>query len=282
MVIERQPINLLYETYSYIGRQPVEQSAAAFKAELLKHLDKLKKFVDVDIDELSNEEFFKLLVSIYSIRLDMKDYLKLFSKKYNKQYNRVTKIPTNMTLIDRATEGHGRSFDWWDQLYQVEYDAAISNDTDFDYNKVYSKKEIEKLVSDKTIILLKQENSPIQKKDVDFNEESFQYFPIDFDITESGDIMSGFILDNYDLYIDMLRENITQRKILMDIRDYIVYLNSEILAVTSCSGPILNESDEISTLCKKWYDSSNTKNEFELLKGKFAKNKKPHVKKLVK
>ena len=57
-----------------------------------------------------------------------------------------------MTYTSIATEKFAKKFDWWEQLYQVYYFAATSEQVMFDYNKVYSKKEIKKLVSDKDII----------------------------------------------------------------------------------------------------------------------------------
>ena len=269
MNAEISRVSLIEDIYAYAGRQTNSENAEEFKKQVISHISKIKNVVDADIENLSDEDFFKLLVSVYSIGLDMDDYLELFSKKYNKNYTWVTEIPTTMTFTGRATEGHGRSFDWWEQLYQVQYVAAISDDMEFDYNKVYSKKEIEKLVSDKTIILLEQKDKPINKRYEDFKEESFQYFPIDFDFDQNGNIMSGFILDNYGLYIEMLRKKFTKRKILMDMQDYICDLRTEIDGLIQYSKFGDGIHSEISRLCKEWYETSGTKSDFKLLQKRF-------------
>ncbi len=269
MTAELNRVSLIEDTYAYVSRKSDSENAEEFKKQVISHISKIKNVIDADIENLSDEDFLKLLASVYSIYLDIDDYLELFSRKYNKKYTCVIEIPTTMTFTDSATEGHGKSFDWWEQLYQVVLVAAISDDMDFDHNKVYSKKEIEKLVLEKTIILLEQKNKPMEEENENFRKEPFQYFPIDFDFTENGNIISGFILDNYDLYIEMLRKKFTKRKILIDMQDYICDLREEIDGLIQYSRFDDGMYSEISKLCKEWYETSGTKSDFKLLQKKF-------------
>ena len=93
--------------------------------------------IESDFDKLTDKELYELLSKVYSIILDENDYLKMLSKYNGKNYTFIYRIPTTMTFSSRVTEGHGRSFDWWNQLYQVYYLVAISDTFNFDYNKIY-------------------------------------------------------------------------------------------------------------------------------------------------
>lgn len=258
MIIELNPVDLLENTFDYAYRKSDFENAEVFKIRLVEHINKIKNVLDADIDNLSDEEFFKLLVSIYYIRLDNNDYLKLFSKKYNKNYTCIAIIPTTMTFTDICKEGRGNSFDWWEQKYQLQYMVAVSNEIKLDENKVYSKKEIKQLVSDNTIILLNQETKTIEEDELTFIEESVEYLPINFDFDENGNIMSGFILDNYDLYMEILREKFTKAKIYNDMQKYISYLRDDIKHIINCD-------DNISQLCKEYYEKEGIKSSLDVL-----------------
>ena len=70
MIIELNPVDLLENTFAYAYRKSDFENAEVFKIRLVEHINKIKNVLDADIDNLSDEEFFKLLVSIYYIRLD--------------------------------------------------------------------------------------------------------------------------------------------------------------------------------------------------------------------
>jgi len=164
-----------------------------FKEEVEKHIQKIKRVLDIDdIDKLSDDNFYKLLVDTYYITLDVEDYLKLLSKKNHKNYIANLEIPTNMTFTDTATEGRGRSFDYWEQLYQVVYDAFISSDMDYDFNKVYTREEVEKLVTDKTIILSGESHRPINENDISFTNEEFKPLSIGCNFDTDGNAFVRF------------------------------------------------------------------------------------------
>lgn len=163
-----------------------------------------------------------------------------------------------MTFTDICKEGRGNSFDWWEQKYQLQYMVAVSNEIKLDENKVYSKKEIKQLVSDNTIILLNQETKTIEEDELTFIEESVEYLPINFDFDENGNIMSGFILDNYDLYMEILREKFTKAKIYNDMQKYISYLRDDIKHIINCD-------DNISQLCKEYYEKEGIKSSLDVL-----------------
>lgn len=263
MNAERIRISLVEDTYAYVGRASDEENAEEFKTRLQQYISILKEVIESDFDKLTDKELYELLSKIYSISLDEDDYLKLLSKLNNKQYTFIHRISTTMTFNGIATKGHGRSFDWWKQLYQVYYLAATSDTFEFDYNKTYSKEEIKKLSADKSIALLKREEEAIDSNR-DFIQEDYEPIPtLDIDIKGYGDNISSFVLDNYSLFGQLLRKKFTKKTVLKDMKKMIDDLTEEmqeIFSDTQSSNPNYSGTAKV---CKEWFDSSAEKVEYQ-------------------
>lgn len=259
---ERRTISL-EDTYAYVSRASDEENAEVFKTKVQEYINILKKVTESDFDKLTDKELYELLSKVYSITLDEKDYLKMLSKYNDKNYTFIHRIPTTMTFTSRATEGHGRSFDWGDQLYQVYYLAATSDTFKFDYNKTYSKEEIKKLLSDKSIAILKQAEEAINDSQ-NFVKETFEPLPtLDIDIKNYGDNISQFVLNNYSLFGELLRKKFTKKIVLKDMKKIINELNEKIQEIFSdiqLKDPLYSG---IATICKEWFESSKEKKEFQ-------------------
>lgn len=268
MEAERKRVSLIENTYAYIGRASNKENAEEFKRQIQKYISALKEIVEANFDKLSDKDLYELLTKIYDIYLDEDDYLKMISKYNNKQYTFFHRIPTTITFYDTATEGHGRDFSWWQQLYQVYYIAATSDDMEFDYNKIYSKEEIKKMLHDKIIVILKKESKPIGDNPK-FKQEKFEAMPIlDIDIKDYGDNMSKFVLNNFHLFGELLREEFTRRKVLKDMREFISILNKEIQDVYSDAQSNDYIYSGIARICKDWFESSEEKKEYQSIQKK--------------
>ena len=243
-----------------------EDKLNKFKKAVRYYIDIIKKFITSDLTKLSDKEFYELLNEFYGICLGSEDYLKMLSKYYNKQYTSINKIPTTMTYTSIATEKFAKKFDWWEQLYQVYYFAATSEQVMFDYNKVYSKKEIKKLVSDKDIIILKEETEPIgnQKK---FTRQKYELIPsLDFNMDEcysSSYTIPEFFLDNSNLIGELLRKEVTKRTILKDMRNTVFDLTHEISDILLSTKSKDSLYFEVASMCIEWFKSSEEKNELQ-------------------
>ena len=274
MNAERIRVSLAEDTYAYIGRASDKENAEEFKTRLQQYISISKKVVESDFDKLTDKELYELLSKVYGISLDEDDYLKMLSKLNNKQYTFIHRIPTTMTFTGRATEGHGRSFDWWDQLYQVYYLAATSDTFEFDYNKTYSKEEIKKLSADKGIALLKREQEAIDSN-IDFIQEEYEAIPtLDIDIKGYSDNKSKFVLDNYSLFGQLLRKKFTKKTVLKDMRKMVDDLTEEmqeIFSYTQSSDPNYSGTARV---CKEWFDSSEEKKEYQGIQKTLRQKKK--------
>lgn len=206
-----------------------------------------------------------MLCKVYSIVLTEEDYLKILSKRNNKKYNRFTEIGTLMTFTDTVTEGHGRDFSWWKQLYQVRYIIVASEDIEIEYDSILRKEDIKKLVEDKSIVIVRKKKTPLDNKLV-INEE-FENIPsINLNYFSYHGRMIGSINkdDNFPIVISILRGKFTKKRILRDMKGYIKELQDEIDMITLYSHQ--DYYGNISKLCNEWYDQSEEKEKISILK----------------
>ena len=259
MNYERKIISLVEDTYAYIGRESDEENAAIFKTRLQQYIYILKEVVESDFDKITDKELFELLSKVYSISFNEDDYLNMLSKLNDKQYTFIHSIPTAMTFTDIATEGHGRNFDWWNQLYQVYYLAAASETFKIDYNKIYSKEEIKKLVADKDIVLLEREEEAINDS-INFTPEEYEPITtLGINIESCGNNISKFALDNYSLIGALLREKFTKKIVLKDIKKMFDDLTEEMQVIFSDAQSSDPNYCETARICKEWFASSEDK-----------------------
>ena len=268
MNIERKRISLFADTYAYIGRSSDEENAEEFKREVKKYISTIKEIVEVDFDRLTDKELYELLTKVYNIYLDDKDYLEMLSKRYNKEYTRFYRIPTTFTFYDTKQEGHGINFSWWPQLYQIYYNVVATNDVNFECNKIYTKDEIKEMVDTKNIVILKQESEEIMNNP-EFEKEEYEELPIlDIDINDYGNNISRFIINNYQLFGERLREKFTKKNVLNDMKKLINDFQDDINAIFYYANYNDTINYNIARICKEWFDTSNDKKEYESLQKK--------------
>ena len=265
MYDERLRIKLTEDTYSYIGRNPNKKNAETFKTSLQKYINLIRELIDTDFNKLTDQEFYKLLSKVYYIALDMDDYLKMISMYNDKKYTSYYRIPTAMTFKDIETEGHGKDFDWWEQLYQVYYVVVVTKEFNFDYNKTYTKEEIKHLVATKEIALLTREQEPINHKRKNTQEEYEEIPTLDIDIKGYGDNITEFVINNYHLFGKLLRRKYTKKAILKDMKKMISNLNSEIEEIFSRTKSKDYNYSKTAKLCQEWFETSPEKEEYQAM-----------------
>lgn len=268
MNIDKIDITLTEDTYAYIYRDSEKEISETFKETLRKYISIINDLVNKDLKQLSDEEFYDLLCNVYSISLTEEDYLKIISKRNDKKYNRFTEIGTFMTFTDTATEGRGKGFSWWRQLYQVSYIVAVSENIEIKYGSTLKKEDIKRMVEDKTIVIVKSITKPIEHK-LNINEE-FENIPtMELNCSYSCGNIYGSICkdDNFPIIVSMLRRKFTKNRILKDMKAYIGELQDEMQIVLSHS-QLDYAYNEVSKLCNEWYEKSEEKETFKSLQRK--------------
>lgn len=258
MNIKKKKIKLADDTFAYIGRASNLENVNVFKNELSNYIKILNDIIEIDFNKINDKELYILLSKVYDISLDENDFLELLSKCYNKQYNYIGTIKTDMVYTDIKTEGYGNGFSWWRQSNQVNYKAAISGGYKYDYNKIHSKAEIKKLVLEKKIVIFSIETYPI--KELKSNFEKYESIPM-IDIT--NDVNSKFIQENYSLFGKLLRKKITKKRVLLDVKKQINDINYDLDTIFKQTPYSSNDYLEIGKLCSDWFVSSNEGKEYQ-------------------
>ena len=271
MYIDKNRITLTEDTYTYISRVSEQEIFETFRDTLKKYINIINYFVNQDLKKLTDEEFYDLICKVYSISLTEQDYLKIISKRNDKKYNRFATIGTFMTFTSTATEGQGKDFSWWKQLYQIRYIVAVAEDSNLNGCDL-KKEDIKKLIQDKSIVIIGSEEKPINNK-LRLNEEVEEMPSIKLNYSYSFGDMRGYINkdDNFSVIVSMLREKITKKKIFEDMRNYIEELQEDIDFVLSNSHMAYDYS-EVSKLSNEWYETSKEKAKLKSLQKKLTDN----------
>jgi len=252
-------IRLLENVYAYIQREKgVWNTCEMFKIELKKYIGIIDTLANTDLRNLSDKEYFNLISSVYSISLEKKDYLNIISKRYNKKFNNFIEIGTFMTFTGRATEGHGRNFDWWEQLYQIRYIVAVSEDFNINEDTNFSKYDIRQMIDNKKIVIVKNINKPLNKP-INKKEKAQNFPQINLDI---------YSKENFPIFVSLLRRKFTKKKILKDMKDYIIELQYQMNCVLQ---DFDNDYDckDTSRVCNQWFNFSDEKQTYAKLLKKF-------------
>ena len=271
MIAERNRITLAQDTYAYVGRASDSENAEVFKSQIKDYIKILNKIVETDFNKLSGKDLYELLCTIYSISPSTDDFLKMISKQNNNEFTRIHRIPTTMTYFERKTENHGGRFDYWNQPYQVYFLIAASDKFEIDFNKIYSKDEIKKMLTDKIIVILKKEEKEIENIN-DSKYEDYEIMPIlNIEVENNGSDIYNFILNDYDLFEKLLKDKFTKCTVLKDAQELINDLEEDIRGIyvdAEANTPLYSDTAKV---CRNWFESSSYKIEFQKIKKQINK-----------
>lgn len=269
MNIEKNNISLVEDIYAYWNRASEKDIFNMFKEKVHKYINTVNSIVNTDFEKLSDEEFYDLLCNLYSINLTEMDYLKILSQVNNKKYNRFTEIGTYMTFPGTVTEGHGHDFSWWEQLYQVKYIIAVSEDINIEYDSIFSKEDIKSMIENKNIVIVNNTSVPLDlHNNPNFKQEEVETLPsIHLNFSRTFDEFDGTISKkfNFPIVASMLRRKFTKKKVLDDMRNYIDKLQAQINEVLSYFQHNQSVYIEIFKLCSTWFENSEEKQVYNSL-----------------
>lgn len=255
MNIDNRDSNLIW--YSDISCK--QEAFENFKNTISMYVKIVDDLINKDFKELSDDEFYDLLCNLYIISLTSDDYLKIISRKNKRKYDKFIDIGTYMTFSDYASEGHGKDFSWWKQLYQVRYVVAVSVDTEIGYSSTLRKDDIKKMVDNKSIVIVYRYNAPISGQ-LDINETVEKIPLMELDISYSYGRISGKICkdDNFSIVVSMLRRKFTKKRVLRDLKHYVEELQDDIMFLLSYRDKLYGE----------WYNASEEKEKLNILQRK--------------
>lgn len=274
MDIKRNPITLVENTFAYLYRVDAQEIALTFKNNVFEYVQKMLYYIPfLDFQKVSDKDFYKMLNSLYSIYFTDSDRLNILTQKNKKEYVSFLEIRTFMTFKNIATEKCGRhDFNWWEQLYQVYYTVAVTKNALIEEETTLTKKEIERLLNSKDIMIVAYKTEPIEE------ELSYQEGLEEFPITNLN--FERFLDDlepkNEDAEIKhiitrMLRQKFTKKRILHDLKKYLESLEEQIESVLSFSEDELC-GGKIQLTCKSYFDNSEEKKILESVRKRIREN----------
>ena len=264
MEIEKKKLNLCRDVFREFNTADENESLTIFKEKINEIISTLKSLKSKTQQSTDNKEYYKAISKIYSINLNEFDYLQALSKKNNQEYTHYMTINTDMVYTAVQTDGSGFDFSWWEEKYQVKYEAAVAKGVTIDPNKNYTKKELMELIDSKKITMVCSDSN-VLIEDLE-KEEDYVSLPV---IYESGKNYSLNAMDTdseiFNFTIERLK-NIMNNKVIDKVIPIILQeLEQEIqdifsLAVSS------NMYGKIATMCKEWFNSSEEYKDFKTLK----------------
>ena len=227
---------------------------------------------------MSDKDFYELIKYFYYIKLDESDYLEMISRKFGCRYTKIVTIPTTMVFDEMVEEGHRKSFSYWKQRFQVYLQVATNPDVIIN-NHVYTVEEIKKLLLDKSIVIVLKESRDLDKKlelEEDYKSVRKDIPSLDVyinDMYSMNELSSRFILNNFELFVELLRSKFTKKKILSDMKKCLIILQAEMEEVFKYTEEDYGDYTLIARLCKKWFDESEEKEKYNAIKKVLSKKR---------
>lgn len=221
------PLYLQEDFYSYWHNFSEEKISDNFVSCVMGYFSKVEKVleaIDEEKSNISNQEFINRIEKMFSISLNDKQYLKMFSTIVKKEFVKYGELLTNIYFKDQKTEGHGKDFSWWIENYRLVLNVIQTKDADIDYNRLYSNDEIEELIKKQEIIVVGERGEKCEEKIQTINEKSknFESYIIPKnDYGLSFDETSKY----YPFVLQYIRENIDIQYVKKYAKLYLIELN---------------------------------------------------------
>jgi len=205
-------------------------------------------------NNLSNEEFHNILNKVCEINFNKTDILNILSQTYNKNFTNYQTIKTSM--VTTVNKGNKYSEDFFKEVRTI-YRVACEENLFIDEDKTYTIKEIQQLLDNKQIAIVK-ENAIELDEYIEPKEEYKQFKKIE---------QSSFLnIDNelYESTINYIKNYLRNEKILSRLIRYIEKLEENIIEleyISKTNNYLSNEKLDIITpiLIKINYSEKLTK-----------------------
>lgn len=236
-----------YDEYGSRWKEIVWFDNYQYIKDVKKDLDAIKRMMEVEFKNLSNEEFYDLISNFYKVYITKKEILDIVSKVSGVRYDKFERLNSRMAFKSLVTEGHGRDFSWWEETYEAAWCVATLEGFSLDPEYNYSKDEIRELVKSKKIVSfgryahdvgfdpdLPYEAEELEKIDVpevkleyDNVEDFIQWNNIfKFEDLKQGD--TDFSKSVQRGAVSLLRRRLNKKRVLKDCSSIIAFLDENI------------------------------------------------------
>lgn len=236
-----------YDEYGSRWKEIVWFDNYQYIKDVKKDLDAIKRMMEVEFKNLSNEEFYDLISNFYKVYITKKEILDIVSKVSGVRYDKFERLKSRMAFKSLVTEGHGRDFSWWEETYEASWCVATLEGFKLDPEYNYSKEEIRELVRNKKIVSFgryahdvgfdpelpyeKEELEKIEIPEVKLEYDNVEDFVEWNNIFKLDDLKPGdtdFSKSVQSVAVSLLRRRLNKKRVLKDCSSIIAFLDENI------------------------------------------------------
>ena len=200
--------------------------------ELIDGAESCMKMIS-DRKNLTNQEFYHLLLKFAFIS-DWNDYdcHKVLELAYNMNFVGDAVIKTTMHTTVQKTDGHGRDFSWWNEEIGIDFKVAYTKDFKVDYEHTYSIEEIKKLIDEKKILIISEEERSLSWDKKNYKKEEYQRFDYAYDDLNWEHRFFDDTGKFYPYTLRYIRSKVSKKVLLKLFKEHLEHANREIYEAT--------------------------------------------------
>ena len=177
--------------------------------------------------KFNNKDFYLNLLKFAHINgLSDYDYQHILELAYNKKFPGKAVIMTTMHDITTKTEGHGRSFDYFEEEIGINLKIYYTENANINLDHVYTIAEIEELLDENKVLIMYEEERKLGSEDEEYQSEKYQEFESIYDdfLKTTGAY--------YPYTLKYIYNSIPKRKLLSLFKEHLQHINTEINHIT--------------------------------------------------
>lgn len=204
---------------------------------------------------ITDKEFYDMLEEIAFIEWDEEDYYKIIGKANNIEYVGDDTILTTMEQFVSTNE-ELEDIGYWDDETGISLKILYTKDFEIDDEHFYTIEEIERLITEKKIFVIWEEQRTFYCGE-DFEPEQYKSFGYDY--YESEEMERDFFAENgkYFLYtLKYIKEKINTKSLKKFYNSHLRHLNAVNEELTNENWHTEKEYQSVSRECKKVFEQS--------------------------
>lgn len=213
--------------------------------------------------DISNKEFYKIIMKLVDIDLDNNDYLKYLEFRDNKKY-KIIKVETDLILRNINSTGSGYNFRWQCSDSQLYMYLLLPSDLNIDISSMLNSKDVIEIIRNPNIHYIGFNKKNVVLRNLTF---PYEYYYKISDIIEEERVKDFGIIDDFlngkldnidektfDFLCDTIKNKMkNNEKFIYELRCIIDSQNSQM--VSKCNQDVIN-------FCKRELES-DTLGEFK-------------------
>lgn len=198
--------------------------------ELLHGAESCKEMIN-NRRNISDIDFYRRLKEFACISgWDEYDCYNVLEMAYNTKFAGYATINTTMHAVVQKREGHGRDFSWWDEEVGINFKILYTKDFKVDYEHFYTIEEIKKLIAEKKILLVSEEERSLAWENCKKQKyQRFEYAYDDYNMKHEFFDETGKF---YKYTLKYIRKKLNSRQLKKLYSEHIDHVEDEVYEAT--------------------------------------------------